>query len=325
MSMRDTDPPAGDLHETAAHWHVRLREAPDSASVQQALRAWLAADPAHRLAYADVCAAALACEQLPAAGDGQLAGRATARRPAAGARPVHRRRRTLAFAGAALAACLLALLLVPDLGLRLRADHLGRPGEVLRHTLADGSTLSLDGASAVRVRFGAHLREVVLLRGAVHVEVQPDPARPFLVRSGELEARALGTRYAVAAEGLLTRVVVDHGRVAVRRGAGESVELSAGQMLLSSNAGAPLQVAAREAGASDWLDGRLVFSAMPFEQALAAMARHLPERVVLAQSRPDDPVTAVAPVGDALRLLERLGRERGYRVTRIPGVLIVLH
>jgi transmembrane sensor len=321
MNMHDTDFAADDLHQAAAHWHLRLREAPDEAALREGLGEWLGADDAHRLAYADVCAAAFACEQLAPAEDAAHGPPLRLRQPVAAPPPRRRRLRV----AAALAASLLALALLPGLSLQLRADYLGQPGQVVRHTLEDGSVLSLDGASAVRVRYAGAMRHVELLRGALHVDVRPDPDRPFVVSSGGLEARALGTRYAVAQEREARRVAVEHGRVAVRLGDGEAVELAAGQMLLAAATDAALHITDSGPTDSGWMHGQLVFSATPFEQAVAAMARHLPERVVLAQIRDGAAVTAVAPQSEARTLLERLGRERGYRSTRIPGLLIVLY
>ncbi|HRQ65846.1 MAG TPA: FecR domain-containing protein [Xanthomonadaceae bacterium] len=330
MSMHDTDHRDDSPHEAAARWHLRLRDEPGSVETERALAAWLDADVAHRLAYADVCAAGFACEQVFASdphaalrhGEPVFGGPPRPLRQPATA--TSRRRRRAMFA-VALAASVVIAMLVPGISLSLRADHIGQPGLVQQHTLEDGSVLSLDGASAVRVRYQGDARRVDVLRGAVHVDVRPDPARPFVVRSGDLEAQALGTRYAVALETRLHRVTVDAGRVAVRMGDGEAVELSAGRMLTAPLTGGGFRLDESGMAASSWVSGQLVFSATPFEDAVAAMARHLPERVVLTRTTAADPVTAVAPVAEARQLLERLGHERGVRSTRIPGLLIVLY
>jgi transmembrane sensor len=330
MNMHDTDHRDDSPHEEAARWHVRLRETPGVAETERALAAWLDADVAHRLAYADVCAASFACEQVFAS-DPHAATRHGApafggpprplRQPATAASRRHRR----TWFAVALAASVVVAMLVPGISLSLRADHIGQPGLVQQHTLEDGSVLRLDGASAVRVRYQGDTRRVDVLRGAVHVDVRPDPARPFVVRSGDLEAQALGTRYAVARETGLHRVTVDAGRVAVRIGDGEAVELAAGAMLTAPLSGDGFRLSEAGVSGSGWVRGQLVFSATPFEDAVAAMARHLPERVVLTRTTATDPVTAVAPVAEARQLLDRLGNERGLRSTRIPGLLIVLY
>ena len=330
MNMHDTGHPSESAHETAAQWHVRLRDEPGSARVHNELTAWLEADIAHRLAYADVCAAAYACDQVLQPEHHAEAGRGV---PAFGGPPrplrqpattTSRRLRRVAVV-VALAASVVAAVFAPSISLKLRADLIGQPGLVQLHTLDDGSVLRLDGASAVRVNYTHDRRQVEVLRGVVHVDVRADATRPFVVRSGNLEAQALGTRYAVSRVDDRHRVAVDAGRVAVRIGNREPVELLAGRTLTAADDGAGLRI--EEAGVLDvsWISGQLVFSATPFADAVAAMARHLPERVIVSSTKPVDAVTAVAPISEAAQLLERLGRERGYRSTRIPGLLIVLY
>lgn len=330
MSMHDIEPTGSALHDTAAQWHVRLRAEPESAAIRDGLLSWLDADVEHRLAYAEVCAAAFACEQVL-----ETDPRAEMQHgaPAFGGppRPLRQlstaasRRPRRAMIAVALAASAVFAALTPGIILGLRADFIGQPGLVQQHTLEDGSVMLLDGASAVRVRYDGEGRRVEVLRGAVHVDVRPDPARPFMVRTDKLEARALGTRYAVYRETAQHRVVVDAGRVAVRVGEDDPIELNAGQMATLPTATRRIQLDSASTFDGGWASGQLVFSATPFEEAVAAMARHLGERVVVSRSAPGDRVTAVAPVGEAGPLLERLARERGYRSMRIPGLLIVLY
>ncbi len=85
-----------------------------------------------------------------------------------------------------------------------------------RAQLADGSTLELNAASAVRVRFTAGERRVNLEAGEAHFAVAPDPARPFVVLAGEVAVRAVGTafnvRYTAAGD---VEVLVSEGKVRV--------------------------------------------------------------------------------------------------------------
>jgi transmembrane sensor len=85
-----------------------------------------------------------------------------------------------------------------------------------RAQLADGSTLELNAASAVRVRFTAGERRVSLEAGEAHFAVAPDPARPFVVLAGAVAVRAVGTafnvRYTAAGD---VEVLVSEGKVRV--------------------------------------------------------------------------------------------------------------
>ncbi|MGC3103923.1 FecR family protein, partial [Pseudomonas aeruginosa] len=69
-----------------------------------------------------------------------------------------------------------------------RPDYVAAPGQVAEWKLPDGSYLSLDAASAVRVRIDGGQRRVVLLRGAAALRVKRD-ALPFEDEAGEGRAR----------------------------------------------------------------------------------------------------------------------------------------
>ncbi len=93
----------------------------------------------------------------------------------------------------------------------------GRP---LRLQLSDGSTVWLNAGSCLRypLAFKGREREVQLITGEMNIDVHQDPAHPFLVRSGSIRTRVLGTVFNVRAyERLaLLQVTVQQGKVAVR-------------------------------------------------------------------------------------------------------------
>ncbi|MGV8327602.1 FecR domain-containing protein, partial [Pseudomonas aeruginosa] len=64
-----------------------------------------------------------------------------------------------------------------------RADYVAAPGQVAEWKLADGSYLSLDAGSAVRVRIDGGQRRVELLRGAAtDLELGAQYPRPPFAR-----------------------------------------------------------------------------------------------------------------------------------------------
>ena len=85
-----------------------------------------------------------------------------------------------------------------------------------RALLDDGSTLELNAASAVRVRFTAAERRVQLEAGEAHFAVAHDTARPFIVSAGGIAVRAVGTAFNVryVADGGV-EVTVTEGKVSV--------------------------------------------------------------------------------------------------------------
>ncbi len=84
-------------------------------------------------------------------------------------------------------------------------------------TLADGSSVYLNSASSISYpeTFEADKREI-MLSGEAFFEVTRDEKRPFIVRSGNLITRVLGTSFNVQAfEGQNIRVTVATGKVQV--------------------------------------------------------------------------------------------------------------
>lgn len=87
-----------------------------------------------------------------------------------------------------------------------------RAGERGIATLADGSTIRLNGATRVQLAFSDKRRTARLLAGQAFFDVRHDATRPFIVLAGGSQARVLGTAFDVD----LTRRRV---ALAVHRGA----------------------------------------------------------------------------------------------------------
>lgn len=100
--------------------------------------------------------------------------------------------------------------------------------------LADGSSISLVDGAEVAVQLTDHARTVTLERNQAVFNVATDPARPFVVRSGEVFAQALGTVYSVTRVGARgAQVSVTEGSVLVWADgkADQSIALVAGDQL----------------------------------------------------------------------------------------------
>jgi transmembrane sensor len=104
-------------------------------------------------------------------------------------------------------------------------------GGIASLPLQDGSHVTLNTASRVRVELTAGERRIDLDQGEAFFEVAKDKSRPFVVRAGNKRVIAVGTKFSVLREGDDVRVVVTEGTVRL-----ETV-------------GAPLHFAKPEAGA----------------------------------------------------------------------------
>lgn len=84
-----------------------------------------------------------------------------------------------------------------------------------RQTLPDGSVVELKEGAEIAVKFTRANRRVVLLRGEAHFQVTKDPARSFIVSAHRVEARAIGTGFAVEIQPGSVEVIVTEGTVTV--------------------------------------------------------------------------------------------------------------
>ena len=113
-------------------------------------------------------------------------------------------------------------------------------------TLEDGSTIRLNRGATVHVAFTPDERRVRLERGEADFAVAKDSARAFVVESGGIKIRAIGTAFNVRLTEQAIEVIVTEGIVAVARGdasgAGVLSALSAGERAFVPRAatGAPV-------------------------------------------------------------------------------------
>lgn len=104
-------------------------------------------------------------------------------------------------------------------------------GEQRSQELPDGSIVALNVVTRARYDLNDRERVVNLKEGEATFVVRKDPERPFLVRAGGYEVRAIGTAFNVRNRDRSLDVAVKEGVVEVRRLAGgvKPVLLRAGQ------------------------------------------------------------------------------------------------
>jgi len=168
-------------------------------------------------------------------------------------------------------------------------------GELKKVVLADGSVVTMNTQTELRVRYTGERRDIHLIRGEGMFAVMHDAKRPFAVRVGEWTAVALGTAFAVrrvdepttdvtVTEGIVQLLPVDN-RVSEAR-----PRLAANQ---KAHIGADGRVEVSEVSATEigqrlaWRTRLVVFAGEPLRQALAEMNRYSQRRLVV-----DDPALA---------------------------------
>ncbi len=155
--------------------------------------------------------------------------------------------------------------------------------------LADGSTVRLNVGSTLYYpeTFIDSIREVRLV-GEAFFDVQPNPNQPFLVRSGELTTRVLGTTFNVRAyAGEQMDVTVTTGRVRVATAMSQLVLQPDEQAYLDEDR--QLNKRMVDNGYySGWREATIAFDLIPFDQAIAKLARwyHMDTNIVIKAKSP---------------------------------------
>lgn len=155
------------------------------------------------------------------------------------------------------------------------ADQRTSVGERRQVLLADGSQVQLNSDSALDVKFDGQRRMIELLQGEMWVEVAKDAQRPFVVRTDQGTATALGTRFLVkrGADGA-TVVSVIESSVAVEGNAEGRVKVPAGQQstLRQGRAGPPQPIGKADPDA--WTRGLLKVEDQPLAEVLQNLASY---------------------------------------------------
>jgi transmembrane sensor len=292
VGENQTDPNEIDLE--ALRWLVLMERGPLPQEEQGRFAAWVAADIRHQGAIIRAQAASLRLDRLAA-----LAGGRSVLEPSPPERSLLQknttRRRMIAAAMSAA-----GLVGIGAWVGRGRIEEISGStwyassvGELKKVVLADGSVVTMNTQTELRVRYTGERRDIHLVRGEAMFAVMHDAKRPFAVRVGEWTAVALGTAFAVRLDELTTDVTVTEGTVQLlpvgNRVSEARPRLTANQKaLIGAGRVEVCQVSDSEIGQRlAWRTRLVVFAGEPLRQALAEMNRYSQRRLVV-----DDPALA---------------------------------
>lgn len=150
-------------------------------------------------------------------------------------------------------------------------------GEQRSVALNDGSVVTLNTQSEIRVDFSEHERNIHLDSGQATFAVAHDSARPFRVHVDGGVIEAIGTKFDVRRLGDRTRVAVIEGRVRIRSSLANPApaQLSAGEgatLLVAGAVTPPSQVDIPQVVA--WQQRRLVFVDEPLSNIVDEFHRY---------------------------------------------------
>lgn len=161
-------------------------------------------------------------------------------------------------------------------------------GVVASMSLQDGSNITLNTASKVRVDLNSRERHIELAQGEAFFAVAKDATRPFVVTAGTKRIVAVGTQFSVRRREDDVRVVVTEGKVRV-----DGVPGKPGEVLLAAGAIANIRedsvllqkrAIAQTEEVLSWRTGYLSFRDTPLDQAIQEFNQYNRQKMVAGDS-----------------------------------------
>ncbi len=291
------------IEDEAASWLVRRDADGWTDSDQVELTRWLQTSAAHVVAFLRLEAAwrrtdrlkslgaGIARGAMPSPDDWQL-GPAFERSSARSEAPASSRR----FLQFGLAACVCAAVLI---SVAAYQGYFQRAltfrtliGGIATVPVEDGSRITLNTGSEVRVAVTRSERHVRLDQGEAYFEVAKDSDRPFIVSAGGHRVVAVGTAFSVRRDATGVRVAVTDGRVRIEPdvpGSAASTTEFADAGSLALIRGDRIEVQQRPLSEVEetlsWRSGYLVFHDVPLPQAVDEFNRYNVRKIQVADPR----------------------------------------
>ena len=299
-------PSPNSLYEQAAAWVIRINGEPSETDLEKFAQ-WQAQGPQYVRAYEE---ASLAWSVV---GENSAAPKLLAMRREALERTGRYTRR---WNRRGLAAGLVALIVVP-LGILYTTSTRAPPeqlfetgrGEQRVIVLADGSRMSLDAMTRVKVVYGHDERRVTLASGRANFEVARDLSRPMNVLAGPRTVTALGTVFTVEREPHDVVVTLVEGRVAVTSGnpARALIEMQPRQQLrITDNGAITMRDGLDPVLAMAWREGKLIFDDEPLADVVATMNHYVTTPIVVEGNARELRVSGVFKAGDTPAFVEAM-------------------
>ena len=183
-------------------------------------------------------------------------------------------------------------------------------GGIAQVPLGDGSHITLNTATQLRVELTPRERHVRLDDGEAFFEVAHDSTRPFVVQVGDKRVIAVGTQFSVRRNGADIRVVVTEGKVRIEdrtatpQGAGDgaagAVFVTPGGIASAGDEGIVVQKSGLAEAEEDlsWRQGYLTFHDTSLADAVAEFNRYNLHKIAI-----EDPSVAAIRISGTFRAL----------------------
>lgn len=340
--------------EEAAEWFVELNTDDVDVATRRHFDAWLRASPEHVRAFLEMLplwdeAAALPLdanttpEQLIAwasCGDNVIALHTASHEPSTGEAAPRSWQWTRGWLAASVVLCALSIGIVWSYRSMRYPTYATALGEQRSLQLADGSTVQLNARSRIRIHYSDGRRDIDLLSGQALFHVAKDPGRPFVVRSGGTEVRAVGTQFDVYKKTGGVVVTVIEGRVAVsggeRSGSGANLPsqnnmetksyLAAGEQATVLAADIQKNAHANVSEAIAWTKRQLVFDYTPLNEVAEEFNRYNQRHLQIdAPHLGDIKISGVFSSTDSASLVRFLREQPGVKVIESEHAIHIVY
>ncbi len=287
---------AKSVREAAAQWIAQRDSGNWSDANRQDFDAWLARSHAHAVAYLRAEEAWRRSDKLVAlrVSDSPSGGATDSRR----FRPLIARGMIAAIALSVLAVG--ALSYFQQSNAKLYTTPVGGRQTV---TLMDGSQITLNTDTVLRVDLSGGRREVRLDKGEAYFRVTHDAAHPFLVVAGTQRITDLGTAFSVRRDDERLEVAVVEGKVAFDSGKSQahSMALLPGYVAVATETRVTVTKNSAQAVAASlsWRRGLLVFDNTALGDAAREFNRYNDEKLVVADTATRLPVVGTFDANDS--------------------------
>lgn len=171
------------------------------------------------------------------------------------------------------------------------AEYVTAPNQSSTVTLPDGTRVSMNLNTALRVDYDARQRRVHFSRGQAFFDVARDAARPFVVTAADQRIQALGTQFDVKLlDPERLEIVLLEGRISVERDRrtlvdrlvqrAARVELEHDQRVIVRADALPVVTPTDAQRATSWREGWIVFEDETVAQAIGELNRYSPRPLV---------------------------------------------
>ncbi|MET1754970.1 FecR domain-containing protein [Novosphingobium sp. RD2P27] len=207
-----------------------------------------------------------------------------------------------------------------------RSDFATARGELREIELVDGSRITLNTDSAVRVAYSADRRLIAMLRGQALFEVAKNRRWPFVVEAGGRQITALGTVFDVRLEPDRVQVILAEGKVLVdslkeHQEAGTAVApvlLTPGEELIARKGRAAVTTKIDVERQLRWREGFAEFEEVPLATAVEEMNRYSTTPLVVDREAGELKVSGIFRTGSPHRFAAIVAELLPVRVRSLP-------